>query len=224
MEPRQYRDATGQLGVGFAQPVAGMVSIAWQQTPPARYLIGDLDGYGITEGAAVSLPAPTPNVPHPDYEALMQEIASLKHEIELLTQTNYNLRERIDVLTLPTVAASLKEEPAIEPETVEPVATDVVDADTEAGQIEDTEPTPGHVESETVVTEPDDSEVSTEAVDTEPSEDDLIAAHLTAHGLDVTNKSVIEALRADGVVVQSTQVTRVKERLRAIATAVPAAE
>ena len=252
MEPRQYRDRNGQLGVGFEQPTAGMVSIAWQQTPPSRYLIGDLDGYGITDaGPLASVVAPATSdgaLVRTTY--LEQEVTSLKHEIELLTQTNYNLRERIDVLTLPQVPPveyevsygdkllgtttsipGVLHEPDTEPLVVAP---DTV-ANTEAGQIDDTEPTSGHVEGETVVAEPeipvDDIETVTDepptvdtpeadAVDTddieEPSEDDLIAAYLTEHGLDVTNKSVIEFLRADDVIVQSTQVTRVKERLRAV--------
>ncbi len=45
----------------------------------------------------------------------------------------------------------------------------------------------------------------------------LIEAYLKEHGTSVTNKSVIEALKAQGVVVQSTQVTAAKEKLNAAA-------
>lgn len=42
-----------------------------------------------------------------------------------------------------------------------------------------------------------------------------IEAYLTEHGLEVTNKSVVEALKEKGIVVQSAQVTAAKEKLKA---------
>jgi hypothetical protein len=46
------------------------------------------------------------------------------------------------------------------------------------------------------------------------SEDSVIEAFLVKHGLEVTNKFVMESLRESGVVIQSPQVTVVKERLK----------
>lgn len=44
----------------------------------------------------------------------------------------------------------------------------------------------------------------------------LIEYYLKEHGTSVTNKSVIEALKAKGVVVQSAQVTAAKDKLNAV--------
>lgn len=47
----------------------------------------------------------------------------------------------------------------------------------------------------------------------EISEDEHILAYLSAHGTDVTNRSVVEGLRELGIIVQSPQVTEVKKAL-----------
>lgn len=66
---------------------------------------------------------------------------------------------------------------------------------------------------ETAMQESEESSKDEEQVGTSPSEDDLIAEYLNKHGLDVTNKEVMEVLREQGVVVQSPQVTAVKKQL-----------
>ncbi|MCC7334433.1 MAG: hypothetical protein IT422_05035 [Pirellulaceae bacterium] len=60
-----------------------------------------------------------------------------------------------------------------------------------------------------------ESETEAEQPTAEQSEADIIGEYLLEHGLEVTNKSVIDALRAKNVIVQSGQVTAVKEQLRA---------
>jgi hypothetical protein len=49
--------------------------------------------------------------------------------------------------------------------------------------------------------------------ESEASEDELIAEYLNKHGLEVTNKEVMEFLREKDVIVQSPQVTAVKKQL-----------
>ncbi len=50
---------------------------------------------------------------------------------------------------------------------------------------------------------------------TPEAEDVAIEAYLKEHGLEVTNKSVMEVLKTHDIIVQSAQVTAVKERLKA---------
>lgn len=72
------------------------------------------------------------------------------------------------------------------------------------------------------VEESEEAEESTEETETEPpepephdapAEAEAIAEYLAEHGLEVTNKRVVEALREQGIVVQSPQVTSVKKSL-----------
>lgn len=64
--------------------------------------------------------------------------------------------------------------------------------------------------------------LSDAATDTQPHDADrehsLILEYLTEHGLDVTNKSVVDALKAQGVIVTSPQVTAAKNELKNSAT------
>jgi hypothetical protein len=61
----------------------------------------------------------------------------------------------------------------------------------------------------------DQQQQQQQAPSAQVDEDKAIEEHLKAVGLDVTNRSVVEALREKGITIQSGQVTAAKERLRA---------
>lgn len=76
-------------------------------------------------------------------------------------------------------------------------------------------PTPPTPEPQGEQTPSDGSQGSGDAPNESVDEAAAIEAYLTEHGTSVTNKSVIEALKEKGVVVQSAQVTAVKQKLDA---------
>ncbi len=155
------RTLDGVVGVGFVQTHTGnpVAAVAWPDTEPKRYLMTDLEGYGVEHVLDES-------------HAQIMDFADL-HASDESHAVN-----------------------ADDPSGLQGVdATDVV-VDEVSGEQGDAE-----------TDETDEKAALSEA--------DQIGEYLLEHGLDVTNRSVIEALREKGVVVQSGQVTAVKEQLRA---------
>ena len=177
--------ADSSIAVGYIQHGTGrpMASFVFPEGEPKRYDVGDLGGYGIE----LLEEDEASNEPSASEVKSQAENDALRANIESLESALSASQEENNLLQ--NELEILKRTPPVLPTPT---------------------PTP---EPQGEQTPSDGSQGSGDAPNEAVDESAAIEAYLKESGLDVTNKSVIEALKEKGVVVQSAQVTAVKNKL-----------